>query len=88
MWQLATGVMDATFGNAVEMIISLIALVNEQTQLVQYTLLGSMLVKALLVYPLKPLVDTRFSGHVLLLENSPMMDIRSIQCSLKLQRQV
>jgi Ca2+:H+ antiporter len=47
--------MDATFGNAVEMVISLIALVNEQTQLVQYTLLGSMLVKALLVYPHKNL---------------------------------
>jgi calcium/proton exchanger cax len=46
---LATGVVDATFGNAVEMIISFIALINKQTSLVQYALLGAMLVKALLV---------------------------------------
>lgn len=88
IWQLATGVVDATFGNAVEMIISLIALINEQTQFVQYTLLGSMLVKALLVSRIKTLIDNRFSGRVLLSENSLMMDILLIQYLLEPQHQV
>jgi len=43
------GLMNATFGNAVELIVSIIALVQGKVAIVQASLLGSMLSNLLLV---------------------------------------
>lgn len=64
--QTWTGIVDVTLGNAVELIISLIALIKyKQTKIVQYDILGCILVKALLVPSLdSPLtVDPRDMFH-------------------------
>jgi len=64
--QAWTGILDVTLGNAVELIISLIALIKyKQTKIVQYHLLGCILVKALLVPSLNSAltVDPRDMFH-------------------------